>query len=67
MKREIEGVVAEALPRGMFAVECEDGRRILATVPVTARRALIKVIPGQRVRVRVFESEPNRGRIVGSA
>ena len=67
MKREVEGLVTEALPKGMFAVECEDGRRILATVPATARRALIKVIPGQRVRIRIFESEPNRGRIIGSA
>jgi len=60
---ELEGKVEEALPRGLYAVRADDGRRIVATLSAAARRVTIKVIPGDRVLVELSPFDPTRGRI----
>lgn len=60
---ELEGRIEEALPRGLFAVRCGDGRRIVATLSAEARRVIVSVIPGDRVALEVSALDPTRGRI----
>ncbi|CAG0953188.1 Translation initiation factor IF-1 [Anaerolineae bacterium] len=59
----LEGKVEEALPRGLFAVRCDDGRRVVATLSTAARRVIVKIIPGDRVLVELSAFDPSRGRI----
>ncbi|MGF1467423.1 MAG: translation initiation factor IF-1 [Sandaracinaceae bacterium] len=61
---ELQGTVEEVLPRGLFAVRGDDGRRIVATLSAQARRVTVKVLPGHRVRLRVSAVDPSRGRIL---
>jgi len=60
---ELEGKVEEALPRGLFAVRGDDGRRVVATLSSAARRVTVKIIPGDRVKVELSPFDPTRGRI----
>ena len=58
-----EGIVEEALPRGLYAVRCDDGRKVIATLSTAARRVTVKVIPGDRVAIEISAFDPSRGRI----
>jgi translation initiation factor IF-1 len=60
---ELEGLVEEALPRGLYAVRCDDGRKVVATLSTQARRVTVKVLAGDRVRVELSAFDPSRGRI----
>jgi len=60
---EQEGVVEEALPRGLYRVRCDGGKRVVASIGAHARRVTVKVIPGDRVLVEVSDIDPTRGRI----
>ncbi|MBL7036412.1 translation initiation factor IF-1 [Candidatus Microgenomates bacterium] len=62
---EIEGIVTELLPNTMFRVEVtSDKRLIIATLKGKLRRAYVKVMPGDRVKVELTPYDENRGRIV---
>lgn len=61
---ELEGTVEEAVPRGMFAIRCDDGRRVVATLSPAARRTTVKVLPGDRVALTLSPFDPSRGKIV---
>lgn len=60
---ELEGIIEEALPRGLYAVRCDDGRRVVATLSTEARRVTVKVLPGDRVSIEISAFDPSRGRI----
>lgn len=60
---ELEGIIDEALPRGLYAVRLDDGRVIRATLSTAARRVMVKVLPGDRVTVELSAFDPSRGRI----
>lgn len=60
---ELEGIIEEALPRGLYAVRCDDGRRVTATLSTEARRVTVKVLPGDRVLLELSAFDPSRGRI----
>ena len=60
---ELEGIIDEALPRGLFAVRMEDGRIVRATLSTEAKRVMVKVLPGDRVLLEVSAFDPSRGRI----
>lgn len=62
---ELEGIIDEALPSGLYRVRLEDGRRIRATLSTRAKRVLVKVLPGDRVLVELSPFDPSRGRING--
>ncbi|MEZ4335213.1 MAG: translation initiation factor IF-1 [Sandaracinaceae bacterium] len=62
---ELEGIIDEALPSGLFKVRLEDGRKIRATLSTRAKRVLVKVLPGDRVLVELSPFDPSRGRING--
>ena len=51
------------IPRGLYAIRCDDGRRVVATLSTQARRVTVKVLPGDRVRLELSAFDPSRGRI----
>ena len=60
---QVEGVVTEALPNAMFRVELENGRMILAHICGKMRMNLVRILPGDRVRVEVTPYDLTKGRI----
>jgi len=60
---EVEGTVLEPLPNTMFAVELENGHRVLAHISGKLRMNFIRILPGDRVRVELSPYDLNRGRI----
>jgi len=61
--REVEGVVAKALPKLLYEVRCDDGRVVTASFGGLARQVTVKISPGDRVVVEVSPVDPTRGRI----
>ena len=57
------GIIEEVLPKSMYRVRLEDGRSVRAGVGATARHGIVRLIEGDRVLVRVFQSDPTRGQI----
>ena len=62
-KNELEGIIDEALPRGLYLVRLDDGTKIRATLTTQAKRVTVKVLPGDRVLLEVSVFDPSRGRI----
>jgi translation initiation factor IF-1 len=60
---EVEGTVVEPLPNTMFAVELENGHRVLAHISGKLRMNFIRILPGDRVRVELSPYDLSRGRI----
>jgi translation initiation factor IF-1 len=60
---EVEGTVIEPLPNTMFAVELENGHRVLAHISGKLRMNFIRILPGDRVRVELSPYDLTRGRI----
>lgn len=61
---EVDGTVVEALPKGIFRVEVPGGNLVLAHVAGTERVRLVRILPGDRVRVSLSPNDPGRGRII---
>jgi len=62
-KIDVEGEVVEALPSGTFRVMV-DGHEVLAYISGRMRRARVRVLPGDRVKVELSPYDLQRGRIV---
>lgn len=60
---QVEGKVIEPLPNAMFAVELENGHKILAHISGKMRMHYIKILPGDQVRVELSPYDLTRGRI----
>jgi translation initiation factor IF-1 len=60
---EVEGTVVEPLPNTMFAVELDNGHRVLAHISGKLRMNFIRILPGDRVRVELSPYDLTRGRI----
>jgi len=63
--RAIEGIILDAMPQGLFRVQLDDGRRVIASLGAEARRVTVKIIPGDRVSVELSPYDPTRGKIKG--
>jgi translation initiation factor IF-1 len=63
----LEGRVVEILPNALYRVALKDGHEILAHVSSRTRMYMVKLLPGERVTVKVTPFDPNRGRIVHRA
>jgi translation initiation factor IF-1 len=63
----VEGVVEEELPRGLYAVRSDDGRRFIASLPIRSRHAIVKLLRGDRVKIEVSPTDTSRARIVSRA
>ena len=60
----VEGTVLEHLPHGLYRVGIERQRQVTAHVPSGPGRNFIRVIVGDRVRLRLSPRNLTRGRIV---
>ena len=58
-----DGRVTETLMGGMFKIELEDGETCLAVISGKMRKAHIRVLPGDKVRVEFSPHDLTRGRI----
>ena len=61
---EVEGTVRELLPNAMFAVELDNGHKVLAHISGKMRMHYIKILPGDKVIVELSPYDLSRGRIV---
>jgi translation initiation factor IF-1 len=60
---EVEGVVAEPLPNGMFRVDLPNGHKVLAHISGKIRLHYIRILPGDKVLVELSPYDLSRGRI----
>ena len=60
---EVEGVVVEPLPNGMFRVELSNGHKVLAHISGKIRLHYIKIVPGDKVLIELSPYDLGRGRI----
>ena len=60
----VEGRVVEPLPNAIFRVALDDGREVLAHVGGRFRLSVVRLLPGDRVRVVLAPLDAGRGRIV---
>ena len=61
---EIDGQVTEALPNARFQVQLDDGRSIVGCLSGKMRMYIVRISPGDRVKVEMDESNGSQGRIV---
>lgn len=59
-----EGTAVEALPNAMFAVELDNGHRVLGHMSGKMRRNRIRVLPGDRVQIEISPYDLSRGRLI---
>ncbi len=60
---EVAGKVVEKFKAGMFSVELEVGKTVLATMAGRLRRNRIKIMNGDRVTMELSPYDLTRGRI----
>lgn len=68
-RETVEGTVIAQLPSGLYQVELDGPRRVLAhlgsgTAGSGAERNFVRVLVGDRVELRLAPRDLNRGRIV---
>ena len=61
---QVEGIVVEPLPNGMFRVELPNGHKVLAHISGKIRLHYIKILPGDKVLIELSPYDLTRGRIV---
>ena len=61
----VRGEVIEELPSALYRVALSDRREILASVAERRGMDFLRILPGDRVRVRLSPHDDRRGRIVG--
>jgi translation initiation factor IF-1 len=60
----LEAVVEEELPRGLYAVRSDDGRKFIASLPVKSRHGIVKLLRGDRVVIEASLTDKSRARIL---
>ena len=60
---EMTGTVVEKLPNAMFQVELENGHQVLAHISGKLRTNLIRILPGDQVKVALSPYDLTKGRI----
>lgn len=61
---EVVASVAELLPRDLYRLTLEQGGEVLAHVAPRREKDFLRLLPGDRVRVKLAPGDPTRGRIV---
>lgn len=62
---DLPGIVAAVLPSALYRVTLANGHSVLAALDPEARRRLVRLTPGDSVRVRLSPYDFSRGRIIG--
>lgn len=62
-RREVDGVIEAALPRGLYRVRTQAGEAITVSVSSMAKKVNVKFLPGDRVTIELSPFDPTRGRI----
>jgi translation initiation factor IF-1 len=62
---ELEATVREALPNALYRLELASGARAALVAHVAGDASLLRLRPGDRVRVELAPYDTSRGRIVG--
>jgi translation initiation factor IF-1 len=57
-------VIESVLPRAMYQVRLDDGRRVRASLTAPSRHAVVRLIEGNTVLVKLSPHDPNRGQII---
>lgn len=60
---EVQATVVETLPNAMFKVQLDNGVVILAHVSGKIRMNYIRILPGDKVTVKISPYDLTRGRI----
>lgn len=60
-----DGIILDAMPQGLYRVQLDDGRMVIASLGAVTRRVTVRVIPGDRVTVELSPYDPTRGQIKG--
>jgi len=60
---EVQGTIIETLPNAQFQVELENGYRVLAHISGKMRMHYIKILPGDKVTLKLSPYDLTRGRI----
>ena len=61
----VTGTVAAVLPSALYRISLANGHSVLAGLDPEARKRLIRLTPGDGVRVRLSPYDFSRGRILG--
>ena len=61
---EVAGVVVELLPKGLYRVELESRRRVVAHPAAGLGKNFVRLIEGDRVLVVLTPFDRGRGRII---
>lgn len=61
----VTGVVAAVLPSALYRIALANGHSVLAGLDPEARKRLVRLTPGDAVRVRLSPYDFSRGRILG--
>ncbi len=61
--REVNGVIEEALPRGLYRVSTDDGSKVTVSLGGATRQTTVRVIAGDRVAIEISPLDPSRGKI----
>jgi len=64
MSEEVEARVLEALPNELFRVELENRKQVLAHPAARQGRSFLRLLPGDRVKVKLSPKDRTRGRIL---
>jgi translation initiation factor IF-1 len=65
--RGLPGTVTGQLPQALYRVLLDSGHEVVAHLTGDSRRGFIRILVGDRVRVRVSPYDVTRGRIVEKA
>ena len=60
---EVFGTVVDAQPNAMFLVKLENGYEVLAHISGKIRMNFIRILPGDKVKVKLSPYDLSRGRI----
>ena len=63
-ERAVTGVVAAQLPSGLYQVELDGARKVMAHVGGGSDRNFVRILVGDRVEVELTPRDLTRGRIV---
>jgi translation initiation factor IF-1 len=61
---EVAGVVMETLPSALYRVRLEEGSIVMAHIADRMDRNFVRILVGDRVRLKLSPADGGRGRIV---